>query len=57
MGNIEIRVDPADNIKIDKGKSREKVDGAVSLVMALGCWKAFYDEGDSIYEERGIIVL
>jgi len=57
MGNIEIRVDPADNIKIDKGKSREKVDGAVSLVMALGCWKAFYDEGDSIYEERGLIIL
>jgi phage terminase large subunit-like protein len=28
--------DPADNIKIDKSKSSEKVDGPVSLVMALG---------------------
>jgi len=58
MGNIEIRVDPADNIKIDKGKSREKVDGAVALVMALGCWKAFDDDdGTSVYDERGIITL
>jgi phage terminase large subunit-like protein len=36
MGNIMLRTDPAGNIKIDKGKSGDKVDGPVSIVMALG---------------------
>jgi phage terminase large subunit-like protein len=36
MGNIMLRTDPAGNIKIDKAKSGDKVDGPVSLVMALG---------------------
>ena len=57
MGNIEIKMDEADNIKIDKRKSREKVDGAVALVMALGVWKAFDEGSDSVYEDRGLIVL
>ena len=57
-GNIEISIDPADNIKMDKKKSREKIDGMVALVMALGCWKAFEEvNSDSVYEERGIISL
>lgn len=34
--NVELRRDPADNIKIDKARSAEKVDGMVSLVEALG---------------------
>jgi phage terminase large subunit-like protein len=36
MGNIMLRTDPAGNIKIDKAKSGDKVDGPVSIVMALG---------------------
>ncbi len=36
MSNILLRTDPAGNIKIDKGKSGDKVDGPVSIVMALG---------------------
>ena len=36
MSNIMLYRDPNDNIKIDKAKSSEKVDGPVSLVMALG---------------------
>jgi phage terminase large subunit-like protein len=35
MDNIFIRTDPAGNIKTDKGKSTEKIDGAVALIMAL----------------------
>lgn len=34
--NIELKKDPAGNIKIDKEKSMDKVDGMVALVMALG---------------------
>lgn len=58
-GNIELSIDPADNIKIDKSKSREKVDGMVALVNAIACWTALRseDDGDSVYEERGILSI
>jgi phage terminase large subunit-like protein len=36
MGNILLMQDPAGNIKINKAKSGDKVDGPVSLVMAIG---------------------
>ena len=35
MDNIFIRTDPAGNIKPDKEKSSEKIDGAVAAIMAL----------------------
>ena len=35
MDNIHIRTDPAGNIKPDKEKSTERIDGAVALIMAL----------------------
>lgn len=35
MDNIFIRTDPAGNIKPDKEKSSEKIDGAVATIMAL----------------------
>jgi len=56
-GNIELSIDPAENIKIDKKKSREKVDGMVALVNAFACWTALRgeDDGSSIYDERGIL--
>jgi phage terminase large subunit-like protein len=34
INNVMLRFDPAGNIKIDKAKSTEKVDGAVAMVMA-----------------------
>jgi len=36
MSNVAIQRDPAGNIKIDKSKASEKVDGAVAAVMAKG---------------------
>ncbi len=33
MDNIYIRTDPAGNIKADKEKSTEKIDGAVAAIM------------------------
>ena len=36
MDNIFIRTDPAGNIKADKEKSTEKIDGAVAAIMGLG---------------------
>lgn len=35
MDNIYVKTDPAGNIKPDKEKSTEKIDGAVALIMAL----------------------
>jgi phage terminase large subunit-like protein len=56
-GNIELAIDPAENIKLDKKKSREKIDGMVALVMAIGCWKAFDEEDSNIYNDRGILII
>ena len=56
MDNAYVRTDPAGNLKLDKEKSTEKVDGAVALVMALD--RAMKNQGgDSVYNHRGLIVL
>src|SRR5690606_27596523 len=34
--NVTIRQDPAGNIKPDKERSREKIDGIVAAIMAIG---------------------
>lgn len=35
MGNVSLAIDPADNVKIDKKHSSEKVDGPVAAVMSI----------------------
>jgi phage terminase large subunit-like protein len=58
MDNIFIRTDPAGNIKADKEKSTEKIDGAVATIMALD--RALRNEGGSgasVYDGRGLLVL
>ena len=56
MDNVFVRTDPAGNLKIDKEKSTEKVDGAVALVMALD--RAMKNQGGgSVYDTRGFLVL
>jgi len=58
MDNIYIRTDPAGNIKPDKEKSTEKIDGAVATIMALDrAIRCGGNTGGSIYDERGILVL
>ncbi len=56
-GNVVVREDPAGNIKPDKGKSIEKIDGIVALVMALDRALRHGNSGRSVYEERGVIFL
>lgn len=55
--NVAVRKDPAGNIKPDKEKSEEKIDGIVSVIMGIG--RAIVRDGvqESIYEKRGILVL
>jgi phage terminase large subunit-like protein len=58
MDNVYVRTDPAGNIKMDKEKSTEKIDGAVALVMALDrairCENA---NSESVYDSRGILFI
>ena len=58
MDNIFIRRDPTGNIKPDKEKSTEKIDGAVAMIMALdraircGCVS-----DESVYDLREMLIL
>ena len=58
MDNIFVRTDPAGNIKPDKEKSTERIDGAVATIMALD--RAIRNGGAlpmSVYDDRGLLVL
>ena len=58
MDNIFIRTDPAGNIKADKEKSTEKIDGAVATIMALDrAIRCGNDNGASVYDSRGLTIL
>ena len=56
-GNVELQRDPAGNIKIDKGKSKEKVDGMAALVNALAGYMSREAEEESVYNSRGLLIL
>ena len=59
MDNVTVRTDPAGNIKADKAKSTEKIDGAIALIMALDralrCGQGEVTE--SVYDGRGILFI
>lgn len=50
-----MRTDSAGNIKPDKEKSTEKIDGAVAAVMALDRAVRNGRSMGSVYDERGIL--
>jgi len=53
-----IRTDPAGNIKADKEKSTEKIDGVIALIMALDrAIRCGNDISAFLYDERGILLL
>ena len=59
MDNICIRTDSAGNIKPDKEKSAEKIDGVVATIMgldrAIRCGSGPATE--SVYDRRGIFLM
>jgi phage terminase large subunit-like protein len=57
--NVTVKTDEAGNIKPDKAKSTEKIDGAVALIMALSraTLHGSSSDGTSIYEERGLFII
>lgn len=58
VGLAAIRNDPAGNIKADKEKSTEKIDGAIATIMgldrAIRCGNA---NTESVYDSRGILFI
>lgn len=54
--NLVVRTDPAGNLKPDKERSRQKVDGMVALIMALARATAG-GNGRSVYEDEGIVAI
>ena len=58
MDNIFIRRDPAGNIIANKGKTTEKIDGAVAMIMGLArAIRCGNDSGESFCDDRGILFL
>lgn len=57
VDNVKVRQDPAGNLKIDKAKSTEKVDGAVALVMAIDRALKNTNSGSSVYDDRGLLFI
>lgn len=58
MDNIYIRTDPAGNVKADKEKSTEKIDGAVATIIGLDrAIRCGNNTGASVYDDRGILFL
>ena len=58
VDNISIRTDPAGNIKADKEKSTEKIDGAIATIMALDrAIRCGNGEGGSVYDDRGLLFI
>lgn len=55
VSNVVVDTDPAENIKPNKAKSRERIDGIVGLVMAQ--LRASLDAGPSVYDERGLLTI
>lgn len=54
--NMAVKNDPAGNIKPDKEKSTQRIDGIVALIMALD--RAIRNvHAGSVYEERGLIAV
>ncbi len=54
--NVTVTRDPAENIKPDKAKSTERIDGIVATIMALD--RALkHQGGPSVYDTRDLIVL
>lgn len=55
MDNMVIRRDPAGNIKPDKEKATQKIDGVVANIIALAVFDDKTEE--SIYEKRGLLYI
>ena len=58
LASTSIMSDPAGNIKPDKQKSSQKIDGIVASVMSVGEWMTTQAAADeNPYKNRGLLTL
>ena len=55
--NLMVSTDPAGNVKPNKDKSRQKIDGMVAGIMALDRAIRHGNGDKSVYESRGLIII
>ncbi len=55
--NVSLKLDPAGNMKPDKSKSTEKIDGIVATIMGVGGASVDIGPKESIYETQDLIVV
>ena len=48
-----MKIDPAENVKLDKEQSADKIDGIIATIIALSEAMAEGGAGESVYEEEG----
>ena len=52
--NVVIYIDPNANVKLDKSKSRNKIDGVVALADAVGGWLTKTANNKQAYHDHTI---
>lgn len=57
MGNVVPRIDARSDVRPDRDRSRDKIDGPVALQMARNRASLHSGGGTSIYEEQGMTVV
>lgn len=56
MDNLSVKTDAEENVKPEKDKSADRIDGTVALIMALG--RAITDVSKpSVYKDRGVLMV
>ena len=55
--NAVARRDSAGNIKLDKEKSKQRIDGMAALVNAVAGAIAHPAEPECVYDKRGVLIL
>jgi phage terminase large subunit-like protein len=56
VGNVTLEQDAAGNIKPSKGRSVDRIDGAMALVLAISR-AMLREQQESVYKERGLITI
>ena len=56
IANVVLETDAAGNIKPSKARSKDRIDGAVALILAIS--RALLRERkQTVYKERGLVVI
>jgi len=57
VAGTQVASDPAGNIKPDRKRSRNRIDGVAALVNGVGGWLRAVGKGRSVYEDRDVEVV